>query len=551
MLDEIIGYVKEEQSASTSQSDETFSLAPALRSRPEGEKSSDKSFIGLLDDATAHSTSEVPASSFMGMLDTFTSPLFSYFFSAETLATAPDAYLTYLEALRAIRTKLREYQPDETPTVQTFLEFIRLHRQLGSTITSVRSKSDRIDDAVNLMTAHKSKGLEFDNVYVIGAIDSSWGERVRSRSRLINYPENLQLAPTGDSLDERLRLFFVAMTRAKKQLTISYASGDEGGKTTLRASFLTDESWQADTPPVASTIASLTRAAELLWYEPVIKPLQQTMRELLAPTLERYKLSSTHLNNFLDVTRGGPQLFLMSNLLRFPQAMGPSAGYGSAIHATLQRTHAHLTATGKHRPIEDILHDFEENLHDQHMSDKDFQTYLQKGSEALSAFLEEKYITFTRSQKVELSFSNQNVFLGEAHLTGSLDLVDFNDDKTVVVTDYKTGKAVRSWTGKTDYEKIKLHKYKQQLMFYNLLIANSRDYRNHSFERGVLQFVEPTPGGDIVAIDATFTHDDLARFSRLIQSVWRHITTLDLPDTSSYEPNYKGMLEFEQALLDE
>jgi DNA helicase-2/ATP-dependent DNA helicase PcrA len=240
----------------------------------------------------------------------------------------------------------------------------------------------------------------------------------------------------------------------------------------------------------------------------------------------------------------------MSNLLRFPQAISPSAGYGSAIHATLQRTHAHLTATGKHRPIEDILHDFEENLRAHHMSDHDFQTYLQKGSDTLSTFLEEKYITFRDSQKVELNFSHQNVYIGDAHLTGSLDLVDF-DDRSIIVTDYKTGKAVRSWTGKTDYEKIKLHKYKQQLMFYNLLTTNSRDYRHHTFERGVLQFVEPTPNGEIISIEATFTTDDLARFSQLIQSVWRHIITLDLPDVSQFEASYKGILEFEQSLIDE
>jgi DNA helicase-2/ATP-dependent DNA helicase PcrA len=274
------------------------------------------------------------------------------------------------------------------------------------------------------------------------------------------------------------------------------------------------------------------------------------MRELLAPVLENYKLSSTHLNNFLDVSRGGPHTFLMNNLLRFPQAMSPSAGYGSAIHLTLQRTHAHLTATGKHRPTEDILHDFEENLLDQHMSESDFQLYLQKGSDALSRFLEDKYATFTRSQKVELSFSNQAVYLGKAHLTGSLDLVDF-DEKSIIVTDYKTGKPVRSWTGKTDYEKMKLHRYKQQLMFYNLLTTHSRDYNKYTFEKGVLQFVEPTQAGEILSIEATFTSDDLARFKQLVQSVWRHITALDLPDISNFESSYKGTLEFEQWLIDE
>lgn len=480
----------------------------------------------------------------------FVSPLYEYFFSPEKLEQRPDEYLTYLEALRCIRGKLRDYQPDQTPTLQTFLEFIRLHRQLGSTITSVRPGSDRIENAVNLMTAHKSKGLEFDNVYVIGAIDSAWGERVRSRSRLIGYPENLPLAPSGDTFDERLRLFFVAMTRAKKHLTVSYSTRDKSDKSTLGASFLTGEPWNAKKPELPSSIEDVTHAAELAWYLPLVHPIHHDMKELLGPTLENYKLSATHLNNFLDISRGGPQTFLLNNLLRFPQAISPSAGYGVAAHATLQRAHSHLAATGKSRPLEDILHDFEEALRAQHLSDSDFQTFLHKGSNVLSHFLSAKYSSFKPTQKVELSFGGQGVILGDARLTGSLDLVDINDS-TITVTDYKTGRASRSWTGKTDYEKIKLHKYRQQLMFYELLIRHSRSYSRYRVEKSIIQFVEPTVSGDILSLDATFDREELERFTRLIQKVYDCITTLHLPTTEQFEPSYKGMLAFEASLLDE
>lgn len=479
----------------------------------------------------------------------FISPLFSYFFSPAILAETPNTYLTYLEALRTIRAKLRDYQPNDTPSLQSFLEFIRMHRQLGSSITSIRPQSEHPDNAVTLMTVHKSKGLEFDNVYIIGAIDTAWGERVRTRSRLISYPENLPLSPAGDSLDERMRLFFVAMTRARSKLAISYASSDDSGKPTARVSYLMSDNWAPLLPEVPSNTTELEKNAELIWYEPIVQPIEPDMRELLKPLLENYKLSSTHLNNFLDVSRGGPQTFLINNLLRFPQAMSPSASYGSAIHAALHRAHAHLAATKNHRPAEDILHDFEESLKTAHLSEKDFHAYLQKGTDTLTVFLEAKYQEFTPLQKAELNFAGQSVFLNEAHLTGSLDLVDIVEG-SIIVTDYKTGKAVRSWTGKTDYEKIKLHRYKQQLMFYNLLIQHSRDYNRYSVEKGVLQFVEPTPQGEIIALEATFSAADLERFSRLVIAVWERITTLDLPDVSEFAPNYKGILAFEDTLLD-
>lgn len=480
----------------------------------------------------------------------YISPLYSYFFSESQLQNAPGRYVQYLEALRTIRTKLREYQPDQTPTLHSFIAFISLHKKLGTTVSSIHSPSADDTSAVHLMTAHKSKGLEFETVYVVGAIDSMWGERVRSRSRSISYPENLPLAPAGDSPDERIRLFFVAMTRAKRNLHISYALANDAGKAQLPASFLLHAAETAEHIEAGSSLAQQASSAERAWYDTVAAPTAD-LAELLAPTLERYKLSATHLGNFLDVTRGGPQTFLLNNLLRFPQAMSSAAAYGSAIHATLQHTHAHLSATGKHRAVEDILSDFETNLAAHRLSDQDEAMLLQKGVDTLQTFLSEKYDSFTESQKVELNFASQHSIVGKAHLTGSLDLVDLDQStKAMTVTDYKTGKPSRSWSGKTDYEKIKLHKYRQQLMFYKLLVEHSRDYNSYTVENGVLQFVEPTPSGEIVALDASFSSEDLERFTVLIDAVWRHITTLSLPDISAYEQSYSGIVAFEQDLID-
>jgi DNA helicase-2/ATP-dependent DNA helicase PcrA len=480
----------------------------------------------------------------------FVSPFYNYFFSAEKLENEPDAYLTHLEGLITIRAKLRDYQPGTVPTIRTFLDFLRLQRESGSTITSIRPASRQERDAIHLMTAHKAKGLEFDTVYIVGAVDSAWGERVRSRSRLIGYPENLPLQPAGDTFDDRLRLFYVAMTRAREQLVISYGTSDDSGKSQLRASFLAGDAWRSETPPENSDLKNQVRAAELRWYQPLISPLRPSMRDLLAGKLENYKLSATHLNNFLDVTRGGPQAFLVNDLLKFPQAVSPSAGYGRAIHTALQRAHAHLAATGEQRPHEDILKDFEIALTEQYLHPKHFELYLQKGSVALSAFLNARYDSFSPKQKTELNFGGQGVIVGEASLTGILDVVEISE-RSLTITDYKTGKSLHRWQGTTDYEKIKLHRYRQQLLFYELLIRRSRDYAKYDIEKGIIQFVEPTKSGDIVSLEASFTNEECERLERLIQAVWQHITTLDLPDTSEFEPSYKGVLAFEDFLLDE
>jgi DNA helicase-2/ATP-dependent DNA helicase PcrA len=411
-----------------------------------------------------------------------------------------------------------------------------------------RRAAGTTSDAVKLMTAHKSKGLEFEHVYVIGAIDSSWGERVRTRSRLISYPQNLPIAPAGDTYDERLRLFFVATTRAKSHLTISYSLVNESGKDTLRASFLSDDTWVPSTTNSSSVMQDRIAIAETAWYQPIIHPVEPDMKTTLAPILQQYKLSATAVTTFLDIPRGGPAGFLIHNLLRFPHGKPPSAAYGSAIHIALQRAHSHLAATEKKRPHEDILHDYEEALRSQHLPEKEFHDYLQKGSSVLSTYLDAKYDTFSTSQKSELSFAGQSVFVGDAHLTGSLDLV-YIADGSIIITYYKTGRPARSWQGKDDYEKVKLHKYKQQLMFYSLLVAKSRDYARYSIEKTVLQFVEPTAQNEIASLEARFSPEDLEEFAKLVQIIWKHIITLDLPDVSAYDANYQGVLAFENDLL--
>lgn len=480
----------------------------------------------------------------------YISPIYEHYFGGDNLEKSPNDYLVCLEALRTIRSKLREYQPDTTPSLVTFIEFIHLHRQQGSTLTSIRQSASFDTGTIQLMTAHKSKGLEFDTVYIVGAVDSAWGEHVRGRSRLLSYPENLPLMPAGDSADERLRLFFVAMTRAKRRLVISYALTDDGGKALMPASFLVGELWQPQPVSPPSSLKQQAEAITMQWYEPIISPIQPDMRTALKPILGNYRLSITHLTAFLDVSRGGPQTFLMQNLLRFPKARHPATSYGVAIHAALQRAHTHLIATGSSRPQEDILRDYEESLRTQYLAEKDFEFYLQKGSDVLTAFLDGKPDAFNQNQRVEVNFAHQGVHIGGAHLTGSLDMIEINDT-LISVTDYKTGKPSSSWIGKTDYEKIKLHKYKQQLMFYELLLRRSRDYSTYQVDRRRLQFVEPTLDGSLVTLEADFTPEETARFERLIQAVWRSITTLNLPDISQFEPSYKGMLAFEAFILDE
>lgn len=473
----------------------------------------------------------------------FISPLKNFFFSQQRLEAEPDTYLFYLDALTSIRQKVRDYRQETQLTLHDFIRCLEQYKALGIAIQgSGRVVAD--GNPVELLTAHRSKGLEFDAVYVIGLSDVIWGGGSGRRGKLINYPHNLPIGISGDTSDEHIRLLFVALTRAKTKLLMGTHELSLHGRRSLPVAYLnhTEPIEQAHTAPRLETL-------QISWHAEVTSSFTPTMAELLSDRLEKYKLSATHLCNFVDVSQGGPERFLLQNLLRFPQAMSPSAAFGSAIHATLHRAHAHLTATGKKRPVEDLMGDFETVLQDYQLPHDQYEHFAKKGSDVLSYYLARKYDYFSPTQLVELSFGTESVVVDGVRLTGAVDLIEVDEEtKRIYVTDYKTGKPTATWQGKTDYEKIKLHHYKQQLMFYKLLLENSRQFSGYTVALGYIEYVEADSAGTLHRLELSFDTNEMTEFKTLMCGVWKRIQALDFSTADNYDQNLSGIKAFETEL---
>lgn len=481
------------------------------------------------------------------------SPYYTHFFSNDAIDAAPSRYLEHLGALRAIRAKLRDYVSTEAPTLHDFITFVSLHRKLELRIPYSQGVLTSATDAVHLMTAHKSKGLEFDTVYVFNSVDSMWGQSVRGRSSSISYPANLPLTANSNTPDERMRLYYVAMTRAKQQLILSYSTANDANKALLRADFLVALNIEHRPAHVANELPSEETIADLAWNaQRHLSEPTKDLSILLEPTLSHFKLSATSLNSFLDVTHGGPRAFLLRSLLHFPSAKSAAASYGTAIHATMQKAHTHVLVTGGQKPLEDILHDFETALTSARLSQKDFDHYRDQGCSHLTSFFASGVLPFTKTQKPEVSFAAQATHIDDARITGVLDLIDVNEvEKTITVADYKTGSPADAWGKGSEYTKIKLHKYRQQLIFYKLLIEASGLYNGYTVTLGQLIFVEPSRAGESLILELDFSDtDEIERTRQLITASWEKIMALDLPETDDYPETLAGILAFEDALID-
>lgn len=481
---------------------------------------------------------------------TFKSPIFDYYFG-EISDENVDEYISCLESLKSILDTVKKYAGDEKARVLDFIDCVKGHETAKIKIPILRSSGHDLTNAVNLMTAHGSKGLEFNTVYIIQSLDSSWGKKARKKPEKLLFPKNLPLTTTDGASDERLRLYFVAMTRAKNNLIITNSTNsDDNKKQFLSADFLNETDIQKTTATPPKQLEDKLVKAEYNWYHDISPKIKETVAEVLSPMIEKYRLSATDLQKFLDVSREGPRQFLTSSLLRFPQGSSVHLAFGNAIHQTLQKAHNFITNSNIRRQPEDIISDFETYLKSYPLDKKELEDYTQKGIEALRVFLDQEYASFNNKQKSEISFSTQDCRVGSALLSGKLDLLEVNQ-KNAIVTDYKTGKPSADWKGVTPSEKIKLHQYKQQLMFYTLLIKKSRDFSELQVQQAKIQFVIPDDAKKIHTLAATWTEEEMDDFEILIQAVWQKINNLEFNDISDYSKNLDGIKRFEQKLVED
>jgi len=489
----------------------------------------------------------------------FGSPFKNFYFSKDKFEHARAEYLAFLSSLRVFVNALREYKVGEILSLKDLVEFVDLHEKNNIALND-QSPFAKLGGAVNLLTSHKAKGLEFETVFVLSCQEEIWaGRPVPSK---LTLPSNLPIRPAGDTEDDQLRLFYVALTRAKRHLYLTSYLQKENGESSDKLRFLIAEegeeevmkkealrkiyfSKQDDNIDAPEAHEVLT-ASWLSYHTP---PFVGTEEKLLKSLLEDYQMPITHLNNFLDIEKGGPQYFLEQNLLHFPQAKTVSGAYGSAIHHTLEKLSLYLKAENCLPEQKDFLDWFIVFLKKERLSKIDYDYYVGKGCSDLAVYFEAKKDSFNPKDFVEFNFKEQGVIVDGAHLSGKIDrIIDLGMGQCEVL-DYKTGKPLMSWQESDPYKKKKTINYERQLLYYKLLVENSRDFSGKfKVLKGKLDFLEPK-GGKVITLEKDINDEDVSRLEKLIGVVYKKIMDLDFPDISKYSKDNQGILDFEEDLL--
>ena len=475
----------------------------------------------------------------------FVSNYKNFYFGESAIKGDLASYIHFLSSLRVFIYSLREFKKGEKLLVKDLSSFIELHKNYN---VALLNKTSFVGDksAINLMTSHKAKGLEFEYVFLISADENVW--KSKGFANKVPLPMNMPYSRMSDNEDDFLRLFFVAATRAKHTIYITHSSEI--------LSFLADFK---DIESKKVEIENLDLKNGLKIYN--IPPFAKSEKALLEKILEDYKLSPTHLNNFLNITKGGPRLFLEQNLLLFPQAKSSSAVYGSALHKAIEEMYVISKRDGK-APVVKIIKDiFVREIEKARLLKEDEDDLIMKGQEHLENFYKLKQaivLEESKNSKTEQDFKNEGVIIDGAEFKGKIDRI-FIDEDTLKVIDLKSGKAFKDFeiksAKKDDYENIKKHNYKQQLMFYKILLENSRSFKNKKISTGKLQFIDDENISELTLnFETDISKEEWTDFEKLIIKVFKIIKNIDelqKIDISKYEQNIDGILEFEKDIINE
>ena len=429
-------------------------------------------------------------------------------------------------------------QPDKFWHLQalyTLFDFVQSEtiRQPRSTLARLLGLLNSMDDnrlplplqqsvqagpGVQLLTAHSAKGLEFRHVFLYDCVADMWERNPGGNRGRFALPPTLTLSGEEDALEARRRLFYVAMTRAKRHLQISYARAGDDGKPLVQSMFVDETGLPHDPAEVGQ--AALLAVQALLLSEP--RPAVISLPEPAAfeGMLRHFSLSVTALNRYLRC----PVAFYYEDFLKIPGAMSEAAAFGVAMHAALQQFLLKMKAEKKGRfPTSEALarlFSAEMQRLSGHFSENSFIQRLALGKDFLRRIHAEQVPYWRKRAIVERRIDR--VELNGIPLSGVIDKIEWLDNGTLRLVDYKTGAPDPKKTAPPDEKQPLGGDYWRQLAFYKILLDNARIYPEPVGKTAV-SWLEPDKRGAFPVTEVTFSADEIRFVETLIRDTWANI----------------------------
>lgn len=377
-------------------------------------------------------------------------------------------------------------------TIRGYMEVLQQMETHGIQLSIQKSIAQK--GGVQFITTHSSKGLEFEYVFLLGCNSANW-EKARGDNRMFSMPDTLTYGGDDNKLESLRRLFYVAMTRAKQHLFISYAAAGNEGKVLEASQFIAELTENAQ---VAIQQRSIDCETMMQYKITALSPTPDVHidlfdRDFIANKVEHFVMSASALNTYLDC----PIRYYFERIIGVPGAKNDSIAFGNAVHYALRRLFERMRADEHQRfPdesvfISDFMHEMERN--EDAFTSKQFNNRMELGNTLLSEYYQTHIHQFNKVVVTE--YPIRNAEMEGIPITGVFDKIEFIG-KDVNVVDYKTG-AVK-------YAKDKLMPpgeknpdggdYWRQIMFYKILLDSQRA-KPWKMISGEVDFIEKDDNG--------------------------------------------------------
>ncbi len=438
-------------------------------------------------------------------------------------------HLNHLSTLFETVTRLNRDQ--RSMSLRDLFSNLQLLQEHDISITEQELYTTR--EAVQFMTAHRAKGLEFSHVFIMHCVDKRWGN-VPQRSKLSLPAGILQFESEADlaaqkNEDER-RLFYVALTRAKQRIYLSYAKTSPSGSSVNPSQFISElpEELIETEKVTAVEQDALSRLEKTLAPRPAAMiaaagaiKVSEEERAWWQDRLKHYRMSATHYNDYLEC----PRLFFYDHIVRVPRPPHRAISFGVAVHAALRDAATEYNRTGALPPIEFLLDRFRAVLQQQLLSKKDLAESLTFGEQVIVDYLADPIAAtvLTANKFPEHDFGQYQIMIGQVPVTGKIDALRLLDErnKQVHMIDYKTGNPDNK--GK---QLAKQGPYHRQLLFYKLLVDGAKEL-GLTAASGEIHFVQKSKRtGEFISKHYEFKGEDVAALRVDLERVYNEIKQL-------------------------
>lgn len=386
----------------------------------------------------------------------------------ELLLDTAQSHEELVLRIEVIRTLLHivllETEKNSKLTLEEFIDFMDRIESYGERIPLAIFSPN---DGVKVLTLHGSKGLEFDYVWIAHMDERSFsGAKVGGFSLPVSIKEKVE---TRDD-EVSKRQLYVAITRAKRFCTISYALKSYTGADQELAHIVSDiaDNFEKQSADETEKIILKHNPKVFIQSEQVKENYTnlQTLIKLVSRDYEDRKVSVSLLNNFFECT----WKWYFRNLLQLPEAKSDSLEFGNLIHDTIDKI-LNLRKVPTEKDIEQLT-----------PGNKEAQ-------KIISRWVDHRLPDITPNRQNEQSVSVVDEKFPHLSIYGKIDLIENIGPDNVRVTDFKTG-GVRK---KSDIEKLddegRLSGYLRQLAMYSYLITKSPKWKVGVGE-SQLEFVE-------------------------------------------------------------